>query len=66
MMANILRLLADERSAIGTRHAAVASICAGAGVVLGIFLTIAGSSLYEQSSQRVLWALAEGAGPLGA
>ena len=65
-MANILRLLADERSAIGTRHAAVASICAGASVIAGIFLMVAGSSLYEQSSQRVLWALAAGSGPLGA
>jgi len=65
-MAILLTLLRDERSAIGTRHAAMASMIAGASVVAGIFLTVAGSNLYEQSSQRVLWALASGAGPLGA
>ena len=65
-MAIVLRLLGDERSAIVTRHAAVASIFAGASVALGIFLTVAGSALYEQSSQRVLWALAAGAGPFAA
>jgi hypothetical protein len=66
MMAIVLRLLGDERSAIGTRHAAMASIFASVSVVAGIFLTIAGSNLYEQSSQRVIWALATGAGPLAA
>jgi hypothetical protein len=66
MMANIRRLLGDERSAIETRHASMASIFAGASVVVGIFLTVASGNLYEQSSQRVIWALATGPGPLGA
>ena len=65
-MAIVLRLLGDERSAIVTRHAAMASIFAGVSVAAGIFLTVAGSALYEQSSQRVLWALATGVGPFAA
>ena len=65
-MAKILRLLGDERSAIGMRHATLASIWAGASIIAGIFLIVASSNLHEQSSQRVIWALAAGAGPLGA
>jgi len=64
MMAIVLHLLGDERSAVVTRHAAMASIFAGASVAAGIFLTVVGSNLYEQSSQRVIWALATGTGPL--
>lgn len=59
-MASIQGLLSDERSAIGMRHAARASVFAAAGVIAGIFLTIAGNGVYEQSSERVLWALADG------
>jgi len=66
MMAIVLRLLRDERSAIVTRHAAIASMLAGASVAAGIFLTVVGNNAYEQSSQRVIWALASGAGPLSA
>jgi hypothetical protein len=44
----------------------MASIFAGASVAAGIFLTVLGSNLYEQSSQRVIWALAAGAGPFAA
>ena len=65
-MAIVLRLLEDERSAIVTRHAAMASIVAGASVAVGIFLTVVGSSQYEQSSHRVIWALATGPGPFAA
>jgi hypothetical protein len=65
MMVNIVRLARDERSAVGVRHAATASLLAAASVIAGIFLTVASSGIYEQSSQRVLWALA-GRGSLGA
>jgi Flp pilus assembly pilin Flp len=64
MMASILRLLEDERSAIAIRHARLASLYAGAGVAAGIFLTVAGNTLHQGASQRVLWALADGLGPL--
>jgi hypothetical protein len=64
MMASILRLVQDERSAIATRHARLASVYAGAGVVAGIFLTVAGNNLHLGASRRVLWALADSLGPL--
>jgi hypothetical protein len=48
------------------RHATTASIFAAAGVAVGIFLTIAGSGIYEQSSERVLWARASDAGSIAA
>ncbi len=56
-MASIWGILADERSAIRTRHAAIASVIAVAGVAVGMFLIFVGNELYQQSSQRVLWAL---------
>ena len=65
-MAIVLRLLADERSVIVTRYAAMASMFAGASVAAGIFLTVVGNSLYEESSQRVIWALLTAAGPFAA
>jgi len=57
-MAALGHILGDERCAIGARHAAVASIFAAVGVAAGIFLTVLGSQVYEQSSHHVLWALA--------
>jgi hypothetical protein len=54
----IQRLVLDEQSAIAFRHAAVASIFALAITGLGIILVIVGNQIYEQSSGRVLWALA--------
>jgi hypothetical protein len=65
-MAGILHLVRDERSAIGMRHAARASVFAAAGVAAGIFLTIAGNGIYERSSERVLWAQASDGGALQA
>lgn len=65
-MAAIRGILCDERSTIGLRHTAVASVLALVGAGAGIFLIIAGNQLDEQISHRVLWALAEGAQALGA
>lgn len=65
-MASIRHFIRDERCAIGMRHATTASIFAAAGVAVGIFLTIAGSGIYEQSSERVLWARASDAGSIAA
>ena len=64
-MAIVFCLLKDQRSAIVMRHAAIASIFAGASIAAGIFLTVVGNE-YEQSNERVIWALASGAGPLSA
>jgi hypothetical protein len=64
MMASILRLLQDEQSAIAIRHARAASVYAGASVVVGIFLIVAGNSLHLGASRRTLWALADSLGPL--
>ena len=47
-MAAIGRILRDERSAIGMRHAGLASMLAAASVAAGIFLIVAGSQLYER------------------
>ena len=63
-MAAAPRILDDEHSAIQLRHAAIASLFAAGSIAAGIFLTVAGSQLYEQTSQRVLWALAAGPGVL--
>jgi len=65
-MAAIRGILCDERSAIRLRHAAIVSVLAAAGVGAGIFLIVAANQLYEQTSHRVLWALADGARALGA
>jgi hypothetical protein len=65
-MAAIRGILCDERSAIRLRHAAIASVLAAAAVGAGIFLIVAAHQLYEQTSHRVLWALAESARALGA
>ncbi len=54
----IQRLVRDEWSAVAFRHAAIASIFALAITGLGIILVIVGNQIYEQSSGRVLWALA--------
>jgi hypothetical protein len=64
-MADMTRILGDEQSAIGVRHAAIASIVAAASVAAGVFLTVIGNQLYEQAGQRVLWALAAGTGVSG-
>ena len=64
-MADMRRILGDERSAIRVRHAAIASIVAGASVAAGILLTVFGNQMYEQAGQRVLWALATGTGVTG-
>jgi Flp pilus assembly pilin Flp len=61
----IERLMRDERSAIATGHAAIASIVALVTTGLGIILMIVSSQLYEQSSERVLWALAGARAALG-
>ncbi len=58
-MAAIRGILGDERSVISTRHAAIASIVAVAGVAVGMFLIFVGSELYARSSHRVLWALVD-------
>ena len=65
-MAIVFCLLKDQRSAIVMRHAAIASIFSGASIAAGIFLTVVGNNEYEQSNERVIWALASGAGPLSA
>ncbi len=52
-------LVCGDRSAIRRRHAAIASVLAVLGIGAGMFLISAGSQLYEQTSRRVLWALAE-------
>jgi hypothetical protein len=63
-MTAIRGLVGDERSAIRLRHAAIASVLAAAGTGAGMFLISVGSQLYEQTSQRVLWVLAESAAGL--
>ncbi len=65
-MAPIRDILCDDRSAIRLRHAAIASVLAVAGTGVGIFLISVGRQLYEQTSHRVIWALAESARILGA
>jgi hypothetical protein len=60
-MAAIRGLFCDDGSAIRLKHAAIASVFAVAGVGAGIFLLVASHQIYEQSSRRVLWALAEAA-----
>ena len=60
-MAAIRGVLCDECSAIRLRHAAIASVLAIASVGAGIFLIVASHQIYEQTSRRVLWALAESA-----
>jgi hypothetical protein len=64
-MAAIRGILCDERSTIRLRHAAIASVLAVAGIGAGIFLIVASNQLYEQTSHRVLWALAESARTFG-
>ena len=64
-MAAIRRILGDEQSAIRLRHASFASIVAAASIVVGVGLVGAGNQLHEDAGQRVLWALAAGAGALG-
>jgi hypothetical protein len=64
-MAAIGRILSDERSAIRTRHATIASIFAAASVAAGIFLMVAGNQLYEHTGQRLIWTLAAGGGAIG-
>jgi hypothetical protein len=63
-MAAIRGIFCDERSTIRLRHAAIASVIAVVGVGAGMFLIFVGSQLYEQTSHRVIWALAEGVGSL--
>ncbi len=60
-MAVFRGVLCDDGSAIRLRHAAIASMLALAGTAAGIFLIVASHQIYEQTSQRVLWALAESA-----
>jgi hypothetical protein len=64
-MAALGRIAGDERSAIRARHAGIASMFAAVGVGAGIFLTVLGSQVYEQSSHGVLWALAAATSALG-
>jgi hypothetical protein len=47
------------------RHATTASILAAATVAAGVFLTVIGNQLYEQASERVLWALVAGTAVTG-
>ncbi len=65
-MAAIRGILCDDGSTIRLRHAAIASVLAVASVGAGIFLLVASHQIYEQTSHRVLWALAESARTLGA
>ena len=60
-MAAIRGVLCDDFTAIRLRHAAFASMFALAGIGTGIFLIVASHQVYEQTSRRVLWALAESA-----
>jgi Mg2+/citrate symporter len=60
-MAVIRSILCDDGTAIRLRHAAIASLLALAGVGAGIFLIVVSDPIYENSSHRVLWALADGA-----
>jgi hypothetical protein len=64
-MTDMRRILDDEHSAIRVRHATTASILAAATVAAGVFLTVIGNQLYEQASERVLWALVAGTGVTG-
>jgi hypothetical protein len=57
----VCRVVCNDGSAIRLRHAAIASVVAVAAIGAGTFLIVASHQIYEETSSRVLWALAEGA-----
>jgi len=60
-MAAIRGLVCDDGSVMRLRHAAIASVVAVATIGAGSFLIVASHQIYEETSRRVLWALAESA-----